>query len=133
MEGQVPASQQPDLNPRRPAVTPENIESLKEEARRRAIMQAMQERQNQKPQTPPPGMELSMDGSQYVPQKYPDNIPQMQFRPPAPQPQVVYVRRNLTVAEVGLMLLISVGILAGIQFTWNFSTDILSRIEIREK
>ena len=133
MEGQVPASQQPDLNPGRPAMTPENIESLKEEARRRAIMQAMQERQNQNSQTPPPGMELSMDGSQYVPKKYPDIIPQMQSRPPAPQPQVVYVRRNLTVAEVGLMLLISVGILAGIQFTWNFSTDILSRIEIREK
>ena len=111
MEGQVPASQQPDLDPGRPAVTFENIESLKEEARRRAIMQAMQERQNQNPQTPP----------------------QTQYRPPAPQPQVVYVRRNLTVAEVGLMLLISVGILAGIQFTWNFSTDILSRIEIREK
>ena len=111
MEGQVPASQQPDLNPGRPAMTPENIESLKEEARRRAIMQAMQERQNQNSQTPP----------------------QTQYRPPAPQPQVVYVRRNLTVAEVGLMLLISVGILAGIQFTWNFSTDILSRIEIREK
>lgn len=41
MEGQVPASQQPDLNLGRAAVTPENIESLKEEARRRAIMQAI--------------------------------------------------------------------------------------------
>jgi|TARA_S200002703_G_scaffold12589_3_gene11209 hypothetical protein len=115
MEGQVPASQQPDLNLGRAAVTPENIESLKEEARRRAIMQAMQERQSQQSQ------------------EYPDNVPQVQYRTPAPQPQVVYVRRNLTVAELGLLLLLSIGILAGFQFTWNFSTDILSRIEIREK
>ena len=45
MEGQVPASQQPDLNPGRPPMTPENLEALKEEARRRAIMQAMQDQQ----------------------------------------------------------------------------------------
>jgi hypothetical protein len=130
MEGQVPASQQPDLNPGRPPMTPEDLEALKEEARRRAIMQAMQERKAQ--QAPPPGTELSMDGSQFVPQKYPVNTPPQQV-PPVPQPQIVYLRRNLTVAEVGLMLVISVGILAGIQFSWNFSTDILSRIEIREK
>ena len=115
MEGQVPASQQPDLNPGRPPMTPENLEAFKEEARRRAIMQAMQDQQVRQ-----------------VPQPQPQQ-PRVQYQPPAPQPQVVYVRRNLTVAEMGLMLLISVGILAGIQFTWNFSTDILSRIEIREE
>ena len=58
----------------------------------------------------------------------------MQVQPaPMPEPRVVYVRRNMTIAEMGLTLLISVGILTGIQFAWNFTTDIFSRIEIREK
>lgn len=50
---------------------------------------------------------------------------------PQPQPQVVYVRRNLTVAEILLMLLLSCGIVTGVQWSWNMVTNFLPRVEIR--
>lgn len=49
------------------------------------------------------------------------------------EPEVVYVRRNLTIAELLLVIALSCGIVTGIQAAWNFTTDILPRIEIREK
>lgn len=55
-----------------------------------------------------------------------------QVQPPvAQQPQIVYVRRNLTVAELLLVLLLSCGILTGIQWTWNMVSNIMPRIEIK--
>jgi hypothetical protein len=51
----------------------------------------------------------------------------------APAPQVVYLRRNLTVAELGLILLLSCGIVTGIQAAWNFGSNLLPRIEIKVK
>ena len=47
------------------------------------------------------------------------------------QPQVVYVRRNLTVAELLLVFLVSCGIVTGIQWTWNIGVNLLPRIEIK--
>ena len=47
------------------------------------------------------------------------------------QPQVIYVRRNLTVAEVLLVVLLSCGIVTGIQWTWNIVTNVLPRVEIK--
>jgi hypothetical protein len=47
------------------------------------------------------------------------------------KPQVVYVRRNLTVAEVLLVLLLSCGIVTGIQWAWSAVSNILPRIEIK--
>ena len=47
--------------------------------------------------------------------------------------KVVYVRRNLTVAELLLIILLSCGIVTGIQYTWNVATNILPRIEIKMK
>ena len=49
------------------------------------------------------------------------------------EPEVVYVRRNLTIAELLLIIALSCGIVTGIQAAWNFTTDILPRIEIRQK
>jgi len=49
------------------------------------------------------------------------------------EPKVVYVRRNLTVAELLLIILLSCGIVTGIQYTWNFAANILPRIEIKMK
>lgn len=49
------------------------------------------------------------------------------------QPKVVYVRRNFTVAELLLVLVISCGLVAGVQMTWNFAANILPRVEIRLK
>ena len=50
-----------------------------------------------------------------------------------PQPKVVYVRRNLTLAELILVFTIaSLGVI-GVQAGWNFATDVLPRIEVRDK
>jgi len=46
-------------------------------------------------------------------------------------PKVVYLRRNLTVAELLIVLLISCGIVTGIQWSWNFVSNALPKIEIK--
>jgi hypothetical protein len=50
--------------------------------------------------------------------------------PPA-SPKVVYVRRNLTVAEVIAVFIISCGVVIGLQAGWNFATNFLPRIEVK--
>ena len=50
-----------------------------------------------------------------------------------PQPQVIYVRRNLTIAEIVVILLLSCGLVTGVQFTWNVVNDFLPRLEINVK
>ena len=64
-------------------------------------------------------MELAIQ--QTVPQRLPVEMP----------PQVVYVRRNLTVAELLLVLLLSCGIVTGIQGLWYLGINLLPRLEIR--
>jgi hypothetical protein len=64
-------------------------------------------------------MELAIQ--QTVPQRLPVEMP----------PQVVYVRRNLTVAELLLVLLLSCGIVTGIQGLWYLGANLLPRLEIR--
>ncbi len=102
-----------------------------EEMRRIALEQAIKQvTQQPVPQQAPPGMELSMDGSQYVPQKYPT-------APVAPTPQITeqvrVIRRNLTLAELILIFAIATGSVLGVQGIWAFATDLLPRIEIRAK
>lgn len=46
-------------------------------------------------------------------------------------PQIVYLRRNFTVAELLLVILLSCGIVTGVQWTWNFVSTNLPRIEIK--
>jgi hypothetical protein len=48
-------------------------------------------------------------------------------------PQVMYVRRNLTVAELLVVFLISCGIVTGIQFVWHGVSNLLPKIEVRVK
>ena len=50
-----------------------------------------------------------------------------------PQTRVIYQRRNLTVAEWLLTSLLATGIVAGIQGAWYVATDVLPRLEIRER
>ena len=108
MEEQISASNFP---PVQQGITPEQLEQLKARAREEAIMQAyqQQQRQQQEPNTPmgpPPG---------------------------APRQQVVYVKRQLTVAEIILMLTLSCGIVFGTQLVVDFAANILPRIEIKMK
>ena len=48
-----------------------------------------------------------------------------------PTQQVVYVKRNLTIAELLFVFLISCGIVTGIQGVWYCATNILPRIEVK--
>ena len=54
-----------------------------------------------------------------------------QQRQSTKQQEVVYVRRNLTVAEVIVVFIISCGLVFGIQASWNFATNVLPKIEIK--
>ena len=47
------------------------------------------------------------------------------------QPKVVYVRRNFTVAELLIVLLLSCGIVTGIQWSWGMISNVLPRIEVK--
>ena len=54
-----------------------------------------------------------------------------QQRQAAQQQQIVYVRRNLTIAEVIAVFIISCGLVYGTQFVWNFASNVLPKIEIK--
>lgn len=58
-----------------------------------------------------------------------ESLAQLQQQPP----QVIYVRRNLTVAELLVVFLISCGIVTGIQFVWHGASNLLPKIEVRVK
>jgi hypothetical protein len=89
--------------------------------RQAALQQAIEQVTSQRaPEAPPAPVQ--------PPQPAPAVVPQ-----PQPEPQVVYVRRNLTLAELAIVFLLSIGMVTGGQFIWNFATDILPRIEIRDK
>lgn len=105
MDEQVSASTPPEF-PERPRLTPEQLEALKAIARERAVQATMGQLANAPVQSPQPS------------------------RMP---PNVVYVRRNLTVAELLLLLLLSCGLVTGVQFLWNFAGRILPQIEIKVK
>ncbi len=47
------------------------------------------------------------------------------------QQKIVYLRRNLTVAELLLVFLISCGIVTGIQWSWSILSNVLPKIEIK--
>jgi len=60
--------------------------------------------------------------------------PPVQMQQPVPEePKIVYVRRNLTLAEILVVFALASGIVLGVQGIWSFATDILPRIEIRDK
>ena len=54
-----------------------------------------------------------------------------QQRQAAQQQQIVYVRRNLTVAEVIVVFIISCWLVFGIQAGWSVATNVLPKIEIK--
>jgi hypothetical protein len=49
------------------------------------------------------------------------------------KPEIVYVRRNLTVAELIVVFAIACGIVFGIPALWNFAASRLPQIEIKVK
>lgn len=98
---------QPSLDPTPtpsapPELTPEILEALKAQARQRAVAQAVETARQVPPSTAFPN-----------------------------QRQVVYVRRNLTVAEILLVFAISCGLVTGVQWTWNVASQMIPKIEIK--
>ena len=120
MEEQIPSSNfPPDQQGLGGQITPEQLEQLKARAREAAIMQTYQQ---QKPVVHQIGEPL-LPGTYYAPNSSIITSPS----------KVVYVKRSLTVAEIGLMLLLSCGIVFGIQLAVNFAVNTLPRIEIKMK
>jgi hypothetical protein len=120
MENQVVPSNapQPQIPLQQPEITTETLEAMKAQARQMAIQQATAQRleQQQPPQAPfyPPTQQYTLSRI-------------------SEQPQVVYVRRNLTVAELILIFVISCGIVVGGQTAWNLGAKFLPSIEIKVK
>jgi len=108
MEEQIPSSIPPQSSQPVPGqITPETLEAMKRQAREMAIAQYMS--QQQQPVAPPPAPRYSKE------------------------PNVIYVPRSLTVAELILIFVLSVGVVVGIQAGWKFATETLPRIEIKMK
>ena len=122
MAAQTPQPQQPGVQFNVP-----DFAAMRQAALQQAIEQ-VKGQQAPAPQAPP------TRPPQPVPPNPPRAIPP---NPPTPrvqaEPQVVYVRRNLTLAELMLVFVISIGAVTGIQFGWYIATDVLPRIEIRDK
>ena len=122
MEDQVPSSVPPQQEPLAPnGLTPEILEALKARAREEAIRMTMLQKQGQLQEgADRPIARATVPPSQAIPA-------------PQPQPQIMYLRRNLTGAELGLVILLSCGLVTGVQAGWNFVSNHLPSIEIKAK
>jgi len=103
-------------------------------------LSSQQINQPQAPQMPVPNFsELRKkaleDAIQQVTSQRPAAAPQtvQPLNQTAPQPNVVYLRRNLTIAELAVVFLIAITGVIGVQAGVGFVSDILPRIEIRDK
>ena len=145
MEEQISASQAPEPTQR---ITPKELEAMKAFAREQAIRMTYQ----QPPLTPQPpvsnlpyqpapeAVQSSQPAIWTVPQWPPTPevlIPKMP-RAPEPDydysaPKIIYVPRNLTVAEILLICVLSCTVVGGIQAVWGFASKHLPQIEVRVK
>jgi hypothetical protein len=113
MEEQISPSQIP-FEVRQPStpipgtITPEQLEMMKARAREIAVRTSLEQQQQQALQSS--GFPLT-----------------------ATKPEVVYVRRNFTVAELILVVFLACGLVTTVQFGWNFATSVLPRIEVNIK
>lgn len=124
MEDQVPSSTPPQFselkNPQvPPGITPEILEQMKARAREEAIRMTI----------------LQQQAATQEQAEYPTVQPEIpsRFQVPPFSPQVVYVRRNLTVAELIVVFAIACGLVTGVQAGWNFISNSLPRIEIKAR
>jgi hypothetical protein len=131
MEEQISASQVPQQSQ---GISPEQLESMKAYAREQAIKMSFQQ-QPVFPQVPqPPVANLPYQPRPTLEPKGPETLPSGYiYMPETVEPQVVYVRRNMTVAEILVMTILSCVIVGGIQGAWSFTSKYLPQIEIRVK
>lgn len=127
MEEQVPGSAMPpQAQAQASAPTPQmpNFEAM----RQLAMQQAIEQITAQRPPAPQPAAPRAPE-PQYI------SPPPL---PPLPTPsqeqeqvQVRVVRRNLTRPELLAVFVVACIAVTGVQAVWNFTTNILPRIEIR--
>jgi hypothetical protein len=114
-------AQQPGVVFNRP-----DFQAMREQALQDAIAQVTQRQTTTEPQ--PQFIQAP------VPPPVPASVPAPQaFAQPVAEPQVIYVKRNLTLAEIIIVFAITTGCVLGIQGIWTLATDILPRIEIKDK
>lgn len=111
MENEVPMSQPPMPLPEQqqqegPSPGYPDIEAMKAQARELAIQQVL----------------ASRVAVQVPPQQ-----------PVLAQPKIIYLRRNLTVAELIVVFAIACGLVYGIPSLWKFTADRIPQIEIKVK
>ena len=99
-----------------------NFEAMRQLAMKQAIDQIQAQRIAQPP-APQPQPRQS-----YIP---PQPVVQPQTPASIPAPQIQTVRRNLTKPELIAVFIVACIAVTGIQAVWNFTTNILPRIEIR--
>ena len=97
----------------------------------------------QTPQPQQPGVQFNVPDFEAMRKEALQQAIQQVTQTPAPpaqmqqavqeEPKIVYVRRNLTLAEILVIFVLASGIVLGVQGIWSFATDILPRIEIRDK
>jgi len=131
MEEQIPASQMPQ---QLQGISPEQLAEMKTRAREQAIRMSLQQ-QPTFPQVPqPPVANLPYQPRPTLEPKDSEALSNGYIYMPEPaKPQVVYVRRNMTVAEILVMTILSCVIVGGIQGAWNFTSKYLPQIEVRVK
>jgi hypothetical protein len=124
MEDQIPSSTPPqfaDLKnpPNSGGITPEMLEQMKARAREEAIRMTI----------------LQQQAATQEQADYPIGQPEIpaRFQIPNTQPQVVYVRRNLTVAELIVVFALACGLVTGIPTVWSLVSNYLPRIEIKAR
>jgi hypothetical protein len=114
MEEQIPASQMPQ-QPQ--GISPEQLAEMKARAREQAIRMTMQQ---QPVPAPTPQAPVTLPGGYFM-------------APEPPEPKIVYMRRNMTVAEILVMVVLSCVVVGGIQGAWNFTSKYLPQVEVRVK
>ena len=105
-----------------------NFELMRQMAMKQAIDQIQAQRAAQAPAPQPAPPAPQVQAAPPAPQPQPQYIPQ-----PAPTEQVRVVRRNLTRPELLAVFVVACIAVTGTQALWNFTTNLLPRIEIRAK
>ena len=117
MEDQIPSSIPPQNQNSISELPADLLEQLKARARDEAVRQTIMQQQMAQGESPAPR----------------PSVPTFANTLAAPKPNVIYVRRNLTVAELIVVFAIACGLVTGVQATWHFGSRLLSNIEIRVK
>ena len=118
---QVPASQ---------PILPEAFEMLKARAREEALRITLEQSGLAAAglSAVPPGV----PNPQNIPIKLPETFVKQTIKPNN-EPKIIYVKRNLTIAELALVFVVSCGLVTGVQVAWKGLSAVIPHIELKVK